>query len=149
MGRERRQLATDAWAALLRAHATLVPRLDRAMQSASGIPLRWYDVMLELAHAPSRQLRMSELGERVVLSRSRVSRIVDELVEADLVSRKHNPEDGRSAFACLTDTGLERFRRAAPDYVTAIEEQFAASLSDAELRAVAATLSKLFPPPSP
>jgi DNA-binding MarR family transcriptional regulator len=148
MGRKGRQVATDAWAALLRAHATLVPRLDRAVHSASGIPLRWYDVMLELAHAPGRQLRMSELGERVVLSRSRVSRIVDELVEANLVTRKDNPDDGRSAFACLTDTGLARFRRAAPVYVAAIEEQFAASLSDAELRAVAATLSKLAPPPS-
>jgi DNA-binding MarR family transcriptional regulator len=143
MGPKRRQAATDAWAALLRVHARVVPRLDQAMRSASGIPLYWYDVLLELAIAPDRQLRMTELGERVVLSRSRVSRIVDELVEAKLVSRQDNPDDRRSARACLTDAGLDRFRQAAPRYVAAIEAQFAAPLSEAELRAVAVALDKV------
>ena len=143
MGRERRRAATDAWAALLRVHARVIPQLDQAMRSASGIPLYWYDVLLELAVAPDRQLRMSELGERVVLSRSRVSRIVDELVEADLVSRQANPDDRRSARACLTDAGLDRFRQAAPGYVAEIEARFAAPLSDAELRAVADALGKV------
>lgn len=143
MGRERRRAATDAWAALLRVHARVIPRLDQAMRSESGIPLYWYDVLLELAVAPDRQLRMSELGERVVLSRSRVSRIVDELVEADLVSRQDNPDDRRSARACLTDAGLDRFRHAAPRYVAAIEAQFAAPLSDAELDALADALGKV------
>jgi DNA-binding MarR family transcriptional regulator len=143
MARERRRAATDAWAALLRVHARVVPRLDKVVQSASGIPLHWYDVLLELAVAPDRQLRMSELGERVVLSRSRVSRIVDELVEANLVSRQDNPDDGRSALACLTDAGLDRFRHAAPRYVAAIEEEFAAPLSDAELRDLSLALGKV------
>ena len=82
-----------AWAALLRVHAALVPMLERELAAAHAMPLSWYDVLLELNAAPDRRLRMSELGARVVLSRERVSRVVDELVRAGLVSRERNPED--------------------------------------------------------
>src|SRR5262249_37572966 len=78
--RERTKLATDAWAGLLQVHAALVPKLDRLLTQTTGLPLSWYDVLLELAAAPGGQLLMGELAERVVLSRTRVSRIVDELV---------------------------------------------------------------------
>src|SRR5690349_11800132 len=140
---QRRRVAIEAWAALLRAHAALVPRLDEALQQAVGMPLSWYDVLLELATAPDRRLRMSELGERVVLSRSRVSRIVDALAAAGLVSREENPHDGRSAFACLTKEGLARYRQAAPHYLGAIDEQFGNALTETELRHVAAALTKV------
>src|SRR5215471_11141026 len=147
MGDERTRLAVGAWAALLQVHAALVPRLDRALQQAAGLPLSWYDVLLELAAAPGRRLRMGELGERVVLSRTRVSRIVDELVKAGLVSREGNPDDGRSAFAVLTADGLASYRAAAPVYVAGIEQEFAAALSDEDLRAIARTLGKLIGKP--
>jgi len=82
--------ATDdrvaAWSALLRVHAALVPMLERELAAAHAMPLSWYDVLLELNSAPERRLRMSELGTRVVLSRERVSRVVDELVRAGLVA---------------------------------------------------------------
>jgi DNA-binding MarR family transcriptional regulator len=146
MSESRRELATSAWAALLRTHAALVPRLDRTVQRSVGLPLSWYDVLLELAAAPDRRLRMSELGERVVLSRTRVSRIVDELVDAGLVCREENTADRRSAYARLTDKGLARYREAAPHYLRAIEEQFAAGLTDAQLRCVASALSRVAPP---
>ena len=140
MGDERRQLAVEAWAALLQVHAALVPRLDGTLQQAAGMPLSWYDVLLELAAAPGRRLIMSELAQRVVLSRTRVSRIVDELVAAGLVWREGNPDDGRSAFAVLTEDGLARYRTAAPHYLASIETEFASGLTDAELGAVAAAL---------
>ncbi|HEU5267914.1 MAG TPA: helix-turn-helix domain-containing protein, partial [Jatrophihabitans sp.] len=76
-----------AWAALLQVHAALVPVLDRELQSATGLSLAWYDVLLELNAAPGRRLPMTELGEKVVLSRTRVSRVVDELSRAGLVER--------------------------------------------------------------
>ena len=57
-------LAAEAWGALLRVHATLVPALDREMQAAHRLPLAWYDVLLELNAAPDRRLRMSDLGDR-------------------------------------------------------------------------------------
>jgi DNA-binding MarR family transcriptional regulator len=107
--------AERAWAALLRVHALLVPEFDREMHAASGLPLTWYDVLLELQWA-GEPLRMTDLGERVVLSRTRVSRIVDELAEAGLVSRETNPEDGRSSFVRMTDDGRAKFRQAAKVY---------------------------------
>ena len=140
MNEERSRLAGTAWAALLQVHAALVPRLDRALQQAAGLPLSWYDVLLELAAAPGGRLTMGELAQRVVLSRTRVSRIVDELVAAGLVRREGNPDDGRSAFAVLTADGLARYRAAAPHYLASIETEFASGLTDAELGAVAAAL---------
>jgi DNA-binding MarR family transcriptional regulator len=139
----RSQLAARAWAALLQAHANLVPRLDRDLQQATGLPLSWYDVLLELAAAADRRLTMSELGERAVLSRTRVSRIVTELEAAGLVYREGNPDDGRSAFAVMTAEGLTRYRAAVPRYLESIETHFAARLTDAELDSVATALGKV------
>ncbi|WP_429416663.1 MarR family winged helix-turn-helix transcriptional regulator [Nocardia sp. GAS34] len=135
--------AVAAWAALLQVHAALVPELDAALRRAVGLPLNWYDVLLEL-DAPQR-LRMSDLGERVVLSRTRVSRLVTELEAQGLVRRESNPDDGRSAFVSITDTGRQRLREAAPHYLSGIEERFAAASAD-ELNALAATLRKVLGP---
>ena len=143
MSDERTRLAVGAWAALLQVHAALVPRLDRALQQAAGLPLSWYDVLLELAAAPGRRLTMSELAQRVVLSRTRVSRIVDELAAAGLVSREDNPDDGRSAFAALTADGLARYRAAAPHYIAGIEREFAGGLTDGELASAGTALRKV------
>jgi len=140
---ERVKLAADAWSALLQVHAALVPKLDHLLIQATGLPLGWYDVLLELAAAPGRRLLMGELAERVVLSRTRVSRIVDELLAAGLVRRQSNPDDGRSAFAVLTADGLARYRAAAPIYLAAIENQFGAGLTDDELAAIGRALRKV------
>ncbi|MDR2984867.1 MAG: MarR family transcriptional regulator [Nocardiopsaceae bacterium] len=146
---ERRKLAVAAWASLLRVHAALVPSLDQLVTSQTGLPLSWYDVLLELAVAPERRLLMGELSQRVVLSRTRVSRIVDELTAAGLVFKESNPEDGRSSYAVLTKKGLARYRETAPIYLAGIEREFGAHLTDAELTAVAAALNKVLSAPSP
>jgi DNA-binding MarR family transcriptional regulator len=138
----RRRLAADAWGALLQTHAALVPQLDRAVREDSGLPLAWYDVLLELATADEGRLRMSDLAARVVLSRTRISRVVDELAGAGLVSREQNPADGRSAFAVITRQGRRRFEQAAPGYLEQIERRFAAGLTDDELRTIARALRR-------
>lgn len=143
MDAKRRDLATSAWGALLQVHAALVPVLDRELQSALGVPLSWYDVLLELAAAPDRRLRMTDLAERVVLSRTRVSRLVDDLVGAGLVTREGNPQDGRSAYAALTAAGLARYRQAAPVYLAGIDRHFAGKLSDIELRTISRALGRV------
>ena len=143
MTADRKDLSTSAWGALLQVHAAVVPVLDRQLVAAAGVPLRHYDVLLELASAPERKLRMSELADRVVLSRTRVSRVVEEMAAAGLVVREQNPEDGRSAYAALTEEGLRRYREAAPTYLAGIEEHFAQRLSDRELKALAATLHRV------
>ncbi|MHB1536780.1 MAG: MarR family winged helix-turn-helix transcriptional regulator [Acidimicrobiales bacterium] len=125
-----------AWAGLLQVHAALVPMLDKELQRETGLPLAWYDVLLELNAAEGGRLRMGELGHRVVLSRTRVSRLVEELSRSGLVWREVNPDDRRSAFAVLTDTGRQRLRDAAPTYMGGIREHFSRHLEPSELTAV-------------
>ena len=87
--------------------------------------------------------RMGELGEKVVLSRTRVSRLVDELARAGLVTRASNPSDRRSAYAELTAVGAERLRAAAPVYLAGIEELFSRHLTPSELRVLAGALWRI------
>ncbi|WP_431970154.1 MarR family winged helix-turn-helix transcriptional regulator [Nocardia sp. bgisy134] len=132
--------AVSAWAALLQVHAKLVPELDAELRRTTGLPLSWYDVLLEL-NGPQ-PLRMSDLGEQVVLSRTRVSRLVTELESHGLVLRESNPDDGRSAFVSITDTGRQRLRAAAPHYLAAIERRFT-GLDTTELDAISSALRKV------
>ncbi len=139
----RKKLAANAWGALLQVHARLVPAMDRVVQDQTGLPLSWYDVLLELSAAPEGRLRMSELAERVVLSRTRVSRLVDELVSRGLITKEGHPEDRRSAYAVITNEGFSRFNVAAPVYMHAIETEFASSLTSEELRLLSRVLNKI------
>lgn len=132
-----------AWSALLRAHAALVPRIAGEVESATGLPLSWYDVLLELNAADGRRLHMQELGNRVVLSRSQVSRIVDRVEAAGLVVREPDPDDRRATFAAITAKGRETLRRVAPVYLASIQRHFTSHMSDAQLRGVHRALEHL------
>ena len=138
---------TAAWAALLRVHAALVPALDRDLQAATGLPLTWYDVLLELNAAAERRLSMGQLGQRAVVSRTWVSRVVDQLVAAGLVTREANPDDRRSAYAAITPAGRDRLRAAAPVYLDGIARHFTSRMTPAEARTVAAALEKVLAAP--
>src|SRR5579862_9582374 len=127
-----------AWRALLVAHSRLVPAVEAELKAAGQVSLSWYDVLLELNSAPERRLRMSELGQRVVLSRTRVSRVVDELAAAGLAERQPDQADGRSSFAVLTKQGKEALRRAWPVYRRAIQRQLGARLTAQQCRELAA-----------
>jgi DNA-binding MarR family transcriptional regulator len=135
--------STAAWSALLRVHANLTPILDQELQAAHGLPLTWYDVLLELNAAEGRELTMSQLGAVAVVSRSRVSRVVDDLARAGLVERVANPADGRSALARITPAGRSRLRAAAPTYLAGIERHFTSHLTPAEARTVATALERV------
>jgi DNA-binding MarR family transcriptional regulator len=134
-----------AWANLLRVRAALVPELDRELREAHDTPLTWYDVLLELNEAkPNRRLTMGELSERVVvISRTRLSRVVDELAGAGLVVREPNPADRRSSYARLTQAGRARLRQAAPTYLAGIERRFTGHLSADEAHTIATALSRV------
>ncbi|HEX6418862.1 MAG TPA: MarR family transcriptional regulator [Acidimicrobiales bacterium] len=141
-----------AWRALLRAHSAVVRVIDADLAAAGLLPLHWYDVLLELNAAPGRRLRMAELGERVVLSRSRSSRVVDQLVGRGLVERVPDPGDRRAAFAQLTAAGRQALRATAPAYLASIEEHFTRHLTAAERATIAAALERVVastPPAGP
>ncbi|MET1061064.1 MAG: MarR family transcriptional regulator [Nocardioides sp.] len=148
MVRSRRHAAADAWGSLLRAHARLLPVMDAGVRR-TGISLAYYDVLLELGSEPDGRLRMSDLGERVVLSRTRVSRLVDEMVRAGLVAREANADDRRSAYAVITEAGRDSFRSAAPRYLDLIEERAADGLTSDELETLARLLDRLGTGPGP
>jgi DNA-binding MarR family transcriptional regulator len=142
-----------AWRALLLAQNRALRAIEQQMERAGVIPLTWYDVLLELDAATGRRLRMQDLAARTVLSRTRVSRLVDDLVEAGLVRREPDPDDGRATLAGLTPPGRAALRKAAPVYLAGIEQHFTGLLDPDERRQIARTLTKVvqahepLPPP--
>ena len=132
-----------AWSLLLRTHAALVPVIGREVERGAQVPLSWYDVLLELNAAPERRLRIQELGARVVLSRSRISRLVDEMAVEGLVRRDPDPQDRRASFAVLTEAGRAALRRASPIYLDAIRRHFAEEIRPEELAAPRDALTRV------
>lgn len=129
-----------AWVAFLQAHAALTRRLEAELRAERGLTLADYDALVQLAVADERRLRMSELADRTVLSRSGVSRLVDRLAADGLVVRRACPTDARGAWAELTPAGLDRLRHAAPVHLRGVERHFLAPLSDDEREALAGAL---------
>jgi DNA-binding MarR family transcriptional regulator len=116
---------------MLLAHNRVLRAIEADLSRARTIPLTWYDVLLEL-HGADGRLRMRTLGERVVLSRTRVSRLVDELAREGLVVREPDPADGRVTFAVITDEGRAALRATAPVYRRGIDQHFTRHLTAEE-----------------
>ena len=128
---------------MLLAQAAALRAIEADLSRKGLVSLAWYDVLLELNAAKDRRLRMSDLGDRVVLSRTRVSRIVDDLVGSGLVERVANPADGRSSFAQLTEKGRAELRRAAPTYLAGIERHFLDLLDPRERKVLSTALRRV------
>ena len=124
----------DVWRAFLTAHARLLERIDGRLAAADVLPLDWYDVLLALEEAEGNRLRMGELAQNTLLSRSGLTRLVDRIEAAGYLRRENCPSDRRGFFAVLTEAGLEARRRTWPVYSEAIRDLFARHLSDAEAR---------------
>lgn len=114
----------SAWRGMLEAHARVTRALDTQMRAEHGLPVSSYEVLMFLADAPGRRLRMSEIADRVLLSRSGLTRLVDRLEQLGLVSRCGVETDGRGAYAQLTDAGLEHFRAAQRTHLDGVREYF-------------------------
>jgi DNA-binding MarR family transcriptional regulator len=131
------------WRSFLRAHATVVRSLERELLAATGLPLAWYDVLLQLAEAPGRRLRMAELADRILLSRSGLTRLIDRLEAEGLVVRAPSPDDARGTYTVLTAAGFERLRSAAPVHLAGIRDHWLAQFNDDELRVLGGWLGRL------
>ena len=132
-----------AWSAFLRAHARVVRELERELQVEQRMALTDYDVLVQLANADDRRLRMSELADRLLLSRSGATRLVDRLVAQGLVERVMCDDDRRGQWASLTDAGYERLRRASPTHLRGVAEHFLDRLSADELEAMDRIFTRL------
>ncbi len=136
-------LAMRAWRGFLRAHSIVMRALDTELSAERNLGLSSYEVLLVLAWAPGRSLRMSELAGRVLLSRSGTTRLVDGLAARGLVERRRCPSDARSYLAVLTDKGLGRLKEAAPVHLRGVREHFSGRLSRAQLEAIAEAMEAI------
>lgn len=127
-----------AWGGFLRAHASLVRALDAELEREHGVALTTYDVLLHLARAPDGALRMSELADAVVLSRSGLTRRVDRLAREGLLERRTCATDARGQLAAITDEGRAVLARARPTHLRGVRERFLRHFSPAELERLAA-----------
>lgn len=140
---DRDDAGVEAWRAMLLAYNAAMRAIEADLDRAGTIPLTWYDVLLELAATPDRRLRMQELAGRVVLSRTRVSRLVDEMTRAGLVTRTRDEADRRVVWAGIAAEGVRALRSTAPHYLRGIRTHFAAHLTDEEKAALTRALTRV------
>jgi DNA-binding MarR family transcriptional regulator len=121
-----------AWRGLLEAHALLTRQLDAQMHTEHGLSLSAYEVLMFLDDAPDHRMRMSEIADRVLLSRSGCTRLVDRLVRQGYVTRCAAASDGRGLYARLTDAGLRKIKAARATHHEGIRRYFLDRLTRAD-----------------
>ena len=131
-----------AWDALLRVHATLLRQLETDLESKTGLALADFDVLAQLATAGG-SLRMTDLADHALISRSGMTRRVTRLVDEGLVRRAHADADGRGVVVQLTKSGLSRLTVAAPVHIRGVSDLFLAKLDDQELAVLESALAKV------
>jgi DNA-binding MarR family transcriptional regulator len=134
-----------AWRGMLRVHAALTRALDAELTERHGLPLTSYEVLLFLADAPGGRMRMSELADSVLLSRSGLTRLVDRLERDGLLERERCEEDARGYFAAITDRGRALFDEARRTHLAGVRERFVDRLSRDDLRVLGELWEKVAP----
>jgi DNA-binding MarR family transcriptional regulator len=135
----KRRLTTEeltSWRAFLRAHAVITRALEVELVAEQTLSLAAYDVLVQLVEAPDRRLRMTELADAVLLSRSGVTRLVDRLERAGLVARCPVEHDGRGVAARITEAGIARLRKASRTHLAGVARHFADRLDADDLAAL-------------
>lgn len=135
--------ALYAWRSFLQSHATILRTLDAELAAEHGLTTRDYEVLLYLSQAPERRLAMSGLAGLTMLTRSRITRLVDGLVAAGLTERVACPDDARVSSARLTDSGYTKLREAGCTHAASIRRLFISSYSPDEVQQLAALLARL------
>jgi DNA-binding MarR family transcriptional regulator len=126
-----------AWRGFLRTHARLLRHLDRQLTEEQGLPTSSYEVLLRLAEAPRGTMRMKDIADSLLLSRSGLSRVVDELERKGYVARQPCPTDARGTEAVITRSGRSAFRKAQKSHLRSVRAEFLDKLSEAQLRQLA------------
>ena len=131
-----------AWRLYFESALALTDVLDAELERDAGIPLRWYDALVHLEDT-AEGLRMNELAEKILYSKSGFTRVVDRLEEAGLVRRVRPETDRRSIFVLLTDKGRETIEHARRHHRHAIEQHFSHHLTDTDIKTLTRALEKL------
>jgi DNA-binding MarR family transcriptional regulator len=133
----------QAFAGLLRAHAATTRRLSAQLTADHGLTISDFEVLLRLARATDRRMRRVDLAEKVVLTASGVTRLLDGLEKSGLVERDSCDTDRRVVYAVLTEAGLEKVREAATTHFAQVEELFGARFDEAEVAQLGSLLERL------
>ncbi|MER7279726.1 MarR family transcriptional regulator [Dactylosporangium sp. NPDC000244] len=123
-----------AWIGYRRMKALLDLQISRELAANQGLSEPDYDVLTSLSAAEDRRIRLSEMAERMLWSKSRLSHHVTRMQQRGLVTRKECPSDGRGAFIVLTDAGMATLRAAAPGHVAAVREHLIDLLTEEQIR---------------
>jgi DNA-binding MarR family transcriptional regulator len=134
-----------AWRGLLRLHSRLTKALDADLIREHGIPLSSYEVLLFLADSPGGRMRMAELADGVLLSRSGLTRLVDRMEREGLLRRERCQDDARGFWAIITDDGRALFQRARATHLDGVRELFLEKVSPAEQRTLAELWERVSP----
>jgi DNA-binding MarR family transcriptional regulator len=134
-----------AWRGMLRAHAALTKALDADLDSAHGLPLSSYEVLLYLNDADDRRMRMRDLASSVILSRSGLTRLADRLEREGLIRRESCSSDARGAYAVLTPAGAEMLAAARTTHLAGVRSLFLQHFSDGELDALGDAWDRVVP----
>jgi DNA-binding MarR family transcriptional regulator len=134
-----------AWRGMLRVHSALTKALDAELVRVHGLPLSSYEVLLFLADAPGGRLRMSELADGVLLSRSGLTRLVDRMEREGLLRRERCEDDARGYNALITAKGRKLFQHARRTHLDGVREFFLTHLSADDLRSLAEVWEKVAP----
>ena len=143
MGEKSDKHEPSVWRLFFEAHGRLSGILETELLAGQDLSFAWYDVLLHLSEAPGGKLRMNELADALVWSRSWLTRRIDQMVEAGLVKREIDDADRRGAFAVLTKKGRTTFRRSAEQHLADIDRHFYSHLSEGDLRALRKAFTKL------
>lgn len=121
----------QAWRTFLTAHAHVVRQLEQELVAEADLSLAWYDALFQLHEAGGR-IRVGELADRLIISRSATTRFVDRLERAGLLEREVCDDDRRGTWAVLTAHGEATLRRAAPTHMRGIKQHFTSKITDAD-----------------
>ena len=131
-----------AWRAFLEAYHAVTAVLGEELEEI-GLPIAFYDVLVQLNESGPNGLRMADLARRVLLSKSGLTRLIDRMVHQGLVRRQPSPEDGRGYYIIPTARGRTALRRASPFHLRGVAMHFTSLLSDDEIKAVTNAMNRV------
>ena len=121
------------WRAFLDANRLLFERLDRELQAEGGMPHTYYEILVRLSESPDRTMRMRDLAERCLSSRSRLSHAVARLESSGWIERRGTERDKRGTLAVLTPAGFDALQKAAPGHVEGVRRHLFDRLTPAQV----------------
>lgn len=143
MQHELTQDQINLWRDFIFCHANLIGHLEQELKQGEAISPLWYDVLVTLWKQPEKRMMLSQLADAVILSRCTLSRVVDRLQKENYIRRENCPEDGRRAYAVLTETGITAMRNCWPLYRRVLSDDLFSKLTETDQKHLSRILGKL------